>query len=234
MRQDFPAQRGSIAAARAHDQVGARAEFVLRVYAHLFAALSAFALIEIALFKGGVAREIAVFAGPRWLLVLGAFMVVGWLCTWTAHRVRSLPMQYLALAGYVAAEALIFVPLLYVADARAPGAISTAAYVSFAGFAGLTLVAFATRKDFSFLRGILLWGGLCAVIAIVAGAIFGWQLGTWFSVGMVAFAGAAVLYDTSRVLLHFPEDRAVAASLELFGSVALMFWYVLRLTSSRR
>ena len=51
---------------------------------------------------------------------------------------------------------------------------------------------------------------------------------------MVAFAGAAILYDTSNVLRHYPEDRYVAASLELFASTALMFWYVLRLLSSRR
>ena len=38
---------------------------------------------------------------------------------------------------------------------------------------------------------------------------------------------------TSNILLHYPEDRYVAAALELFASVALMFWYVLRLFMSR-
>ncbi len=51
--------------------------------------------------------------------------------------------------------------------------------------------------------------------------------------GMIAFAGAAILYDTSNVLHHYPEDRHVAAALELFASVALLFWYVLRLFMSR-
>jgi len=46
---------------------------------------------------------------------------------------------------------------------------------------------------------------------------------------MVALAGAAILYDTSNVVHHFPEDRHVAAALELFASVDLMFWYVLNL-----
>jgi hypothetical protein len=31
-----------------------------------------------------------------------------------------------------------------------------------------------------------------------------------------------------------PEDRYVAAALERFASIALMFWYVLRLHLSRR
>jgi len=63
--------------------------------------------------------------------------------------------------------------------------------------------------------------------------IFGFQLGMFFSVAMVVLAGAAILYDTSNVLLRYPEDQHVAASLQLFASVALMFWYVLRIFMSR-
>ncbi len=93
---------------------------------------------------------------------------------------------------------------------------------------------FFTGKDFSFLGGILKWLGVLAIIAIVVGVLTGFNLGTWFSVAMIGFAGAAILYDTSNVLHHYPEDRYVAASLELFASVALMFWYVLRLFMSSR
>ena len=102
------------------------------------------------------------------------------------------------------------------------------------GFAGLTAVAFTTRKDFSFLGALLRWGGIVAIVAIAAGVVFGFQMGTWFSVAMVGFAGAAILYDTSNVIHHYPEDRYVAASLQLLASVALMFWYVLRIFLSRR
>jgi FtsH-binding integral membrane protein len=105
--------------------------------------------------------------------------------------------------------------------------------VTLVGFTGLTFVAFVTRKDFSFLRGILMWAGVLALVAIVGGVVFGFQLGTWFSIAMVGLAGAAILYDTSNVIHRFPTDRYVAAALELFASVALMFWYVLRLFMSR-
>ena len=148
--------------------------------------------------------------------------------------IRSLGAQYAALAGYVVVEAVIFVPLLYAANRFAPGVISSAALVSFAGFSALTAIAFYTRKDFSFLRGILLWAGFGALALIVAGALFGFQLGTFFSVAMVVFAGAAILYDTSNIIHRFPEDRHVAAALSLFASVALLFWYVLRLFLSSR
>jgi len=46
-------------------------------------------------------------------------------------------------------------------------------------------------------------------------------------------AGAAILFDTSNILRTYPEDRYVSAALQLFASVALMFWYVLRLFMSR-
>ncbi len=123
--------------------------------------------------------------------------------------------------------------MLWIAFIKAPGAIQSAATITLIAFTGLTAVAFLSRKDFSFLGGILRWAGVLALVAIVGGLLFGFHLGTWFSVAMVGFAGAAILYDTSNVLRVFPEDRYVAAALELFASVALMFWYVLRLVMSR-
>ena len=120
-------------------------------------------------------------------------------------------------------------PLLYIADRYAPGAISSAAWCTGAGFAALTAIAFWGGKDFSFLGTLLRWGGFCALGAIVASVIFGFELGTFFSVAMVAFAGGAILYDTSNIIHRYPETRYVSAALELFASVALMFWYVLRL-----
>ena len=212
-----------------------RGRFISRAYNHLFGAIVAFVALEVFLFKTGMADRIAsVLLGGSWLLVLGGFMVVSWMARSVAHRSASKAAQYAALAGYVVAQAIIFVPLLYVAEHYAPGAIASAAMVTFLGFVGLSLVAFLTRKDFSFLRGILFWGGIVALVLVVAGVIFGFQLGTFFSVAMVGLAGAAILYDTSNILHHYPQDRYVAAALELFSSVALMLWYVLRLFLSRR
>lgn len=213
----------------------ARGAFVSRTYAHLFGAVSCFTLIEIFLFKTGLAETIArTFLGVSWLLVLGGFVVVSWLASKIAHTAESKPAQYASLAGFVVAESLIFVPLLYIANYRAPGVITSAAAVTFLGFAALTAIVFLTAKDFSFLRGILCWGGIVALVLIIAGAVFGFHLGTFFSVAMVALAGASILYDTSNILHHYPEDRYVGAALELFASVALMLWYVLRLFMSRR
>ena len=215
--------------------VSARAAFITRTYTHLFGAVLGFVLVEVFFFTSGLAEVMAnAMLGVNWLLVLGGFVLVSWLASGAAHRSTSAGVQYTALAGFVVAEAIIFVPMLYIAQYYAQGGvIESAATVTLLGFAGLTAVAFWTRKDFSFLGALLRWVILLALVAIVAAVLFGFELGTWFSIGMIGVAGAAILYDTSNVIHHFPEDRHVAASLALFASVALMFWYVLRLFMSR-
>lgn len=212
-----------------------RSTFVMRTYMHLVGAVMAFTAIEVALFQSGLAERIAAaFMGVSWMIVLGGFVLVSWFATRTAHSAATLPAQYLALGVFVVAEALIFVPLLYIANAYAPGAIQSAAVCTLIGFGGLTFVAWGTRKDFSFLRGILWWAGISALVAIVASVLFGFELGTLFSVAMVTLAGASILYDTSNIIRHYPEDRYVGAALQLFASVAMMFWYILRIFLNAR
>ena len=50
---------------------------------------------------------------------------------------------------------------------------------------------------------------------------------------LLFFAGAAILYDTSNIMHHYRLDQHVAASLALFASVALLFWYILQLLMNR-
>ena len=210
-----------------------RSQFIWRTYAHVVGAILAFAGVSAYLYSSGISASIAMPMLENWLWVLGAFMLVGFGASHVAHRLESRPVQYAALALFVFAEALIFAPLLFIAASVAPGVIESAAVTTIMGSVGLIAVAMITRKDFSFLRGLLVWGGILALVAIVASALFGWHLGTWFSIGMIGFAGAAVLYDTSNILHHYPQDRYVAAAMELFASIALMFWYILQFFMSR-
>ncbi|MEM7611348.1 MAG: Bax inhibitor-1 family protein [Pseudomonadota bacterium] len=212
-----------------------RSAFIWRTYAHVVGAILAFAVIEMYLFSSGIAANLAPRMAGNWMLVLGAFIIVGWAATYVAHRVESTAAQYAALAFFVVAEAIIFMPMLAMAMMLPGGAgmIESAATVTLMASGGLIAVAMITGKDFSFLRGLLVWGGILAIVGIFASLIFGFELGTWFSVAMIGFAGAAVLYDTSNILHHYPQDKHVAASLSLFASVAMMFWYILRLFMSR-
>jgi len=210
-----------------------RSNFIWKCYAHVVGAILAFAAVEIFLFTSGIAAAIAVPMLSNWWMVLGAFILGGWGASHVAHRIESTTAQYAALGFFVVLEALIFAPLLFLAYSIEPGMIDSAAGVTLLGCAGLIATVQITKKDFSFLRGMLVWVGMLAFVAIIGSMIFGFQLGTWFSVAMIGFAGAAVLYDTSNIIHHYPQDKYVAASLELFSSIALMFWYVLQLFLSR-
>jgi hypothetical protein len=64
---------------------------------------------------------------------------------------------------------------------------------------------------------------------IVASILFGFNLGVLFASVMVVMAAASILYNTSNVLHRYHPGQHVAASLSLFASVALLFWYILRL-----
>lgn len=212
----------------------ARSNFISRTYAHVAGAILLFTVIEMYLFNSGLIVPLSNWIlSFNWLIIVGALMLVGWLATHVAHSVTSKPLQYLALTAFVIAQAIIFAPLLAIAASMRPGIIENAVWITLLGTGGLTAVAFMTRKDFSFLRSILMWAGVLALVAIVAAVLFGFELGTWFSVAMIGFAGAAVLYDTSNIIHHYPEDRYVGAALALFSSIVLMFWYVLRLLMSR-
>lgn len=210
-----------------------RSSFIWKCYAHVVGAILAFAAIEVYLFQSGVSAAIAAPMLNNWYLVLGAFVLAGFGATHVAHRVQSISAQYAALAVFVVFESLIFAPMLYMAYMIEPGMIDSAAGVTVLGCVGLIATAMITGRDFSFLRGMLVWGGMLAMGGIVASMIFGFQMGTWFSVAMIGFAGAAVLYDTSNIMHHYPQDKYVAASMQLFSSIALMFWYILRMFMNR-
>lgn len=209
-----------------------RAAFVRKTYAHVAAALGIFALLEAALIQAGLGDRFLALLGTSqysWLLVLGAFMIVGYVANRWALSNTSSGMQYLGLALYVVVEAIIFLPLLTIAANHQPDAIGQAGVLTMALVAGITAVAFITRKDFSFLGPILGIGGMIAMGVIVAAILFGFTLGTLFSAVMVLFAGGAVLYSTSNILHQYNTTQHVAASLSLFASIALLFWYVLRI-----
>ncbi|MGG6269789.1 Bax inhibitor-1/YccA family protein [Leptolyngbya sp. AN03gr2] len=218
-----------------------RAQFIQKTYLHLAGAVGAFIGFEFLLFYTGIAEAITSFVASSrftWLAILGGFALLGWLSRSLAAKADSVQTQYVGLGLYMVAEALIFAPILYIAATFSdPTVIPTAAILTLLLFAGLTTVAFTTKKDFSFLGGILTIGGFIALGLIICSAIFGFTLGLIFSVVMVLFASAAILYDTSKIMHHYATHQHVAASLELFASVALLFWYVLRIVmalSSRR
>ena len=102
--------------------VESRSNFIWRTYGHVAAAILLFAGIETYLFSTGIALPMAQsMLQMNWLLILGGIMLVSWLATHVAHNVQSKPLQYVALVGFVVAQAIIFVPMLAIAISMQPG-----------------------------------------------------------------------------------------------------------------
>ena len=215
-----------------------RAAFIRKTYTHLALAILVFAGLVGYLVNTETARDLAfaMTGGYRWLFVLAAFMGVSWLAQSMAMSNTSRPLQYMGLILFVVAESIIFLPLLFMATYYSGGGVTTiakAGVVTLGLFLGLTSVVFLTRKDFSFLGPILGIGGFVALGFIVSGIVFGFNLGNIFAFAMVAFAGGAILYETSNMLHRYNTNQYVAASLGLFASVALLFWYLLSIFTGR-
>ena len=213
-----------------------RAAFIRRTYGHLAVALLAFTGLDYYLVHSPFAMKLAatMTSGFSWLLVLGAFMMVGYVADRMARSQTSEGIQYFGLGLYVVAEAIIFLPLLVMATVfhPDPSIVPTAGIMTLLLVGGLTATVFITKKDFSFLRGVLTIGFFVALGLIICSVFFGFSLGLIFSGAMVLLASCAVLYTTSNILHHYHPRQHVAASLALFAAIALLFWYILRILMS--
>jgi hypothetical protein len=219
----------------------ARAVFIRRTYAHLAGAILAFIGLEAVLLQVVTPEAVfGLFGGTPYslLFLLIGFIGASWLAQYWARSETSRSLQYLGLALYVVVEAVIFLPLLTYANAFYPGTIASAGILTLCMFGGLTAGVFLTRKDFSFLGPVLsivsfLALGVIIIACFIPGAMGG--LGMWFSFAMIALASGYILYQTSNIMLHYRTDQHVAAALALFSSVAMLFYYILRvLLASRR
>ncbi|HEX4414278.1 MAG TPA: Bax inhibitor-1 family protein [Lacipirellulaceae bacterium] len=220
-----------------------RRVFIKRTYIHLMLAIYAFVAFEWLFFAMGLEQPALQFLGTSrfaWLIVLGGFMGISYLANSWATSSTSRGMQYAGLSLYVIAEALIFVPLLAIArqqtvqvQGTSIGVIPAAAITTLVIFGGLTAFVFISKQDFSFLGAFLGLAGFSAIALIVVAMLFGLNVGIWFVWAMVVLASGYILYDTSNVLHRYRTDQYVAASLALFASVALLFWYVLQLFMRR-
>jgi FtsH-binding integral membrane protein len=211
-----------------------RAAFIRRTYAHLAGAVAAFAGLEAVLVNiPGIEGVVGLMLHAWWVVILLA-VVAGWLADYWAQSAASPGMQYMGLGLYVVVEAIVFLPLLYIAQHFVgEHVIASAGIFTVAIFAGLTVAVFITRSDFSYLGPILSCAGFLVMGLIVCSFFFPLMLGTWFSFAMVGLSCAYILYYTSNVLHHYRTDQHVAAALALFAAVALLFWYILRIFMSR-
>lgn len=219
----------------------ARTTFYQKTYLHVAAAVGALILFEAFLISTPAISipliNLMVGGKYSWLVVMALFMGASWIAEKWAHSNTSKGLQYAGLALTVVAYGLVFLPVLFLAmvQMNAPALVGQAGIITGGLVAGLTFVAFSTKKDFSFLGGFLKIAGFIAIGLIAASFFFdGLNLGTWFSGAMILVMGASILYQTSNIIHHYRPDQHVAASLGLFASIATLFFYVLRLLMALR
>ena len=214
-----------------------RSEFYKKTYLHVAGALGIFALFESFLIEqlfGEKMIQLLEKSQYSWLVVLGLFMGVSWIANKWAHSGSSRTMQYIGFAAYIIAEAIIFLPLIYMAvDFTDGSALKSAAITTAFLVLGISALAFYTKKDFSFLGKYLMIFGFIAMGTIVAGILFGFTLGVWFAGALAIYAGFSLLYSTSNLIHHYNPNQYVAVALSLFADIALMFYYILQIFMDR-
>ncbi|MBD0830952.1 Bax inhibitor-1/YccA family protein [Aestuariibaculum sediminum] len=212
--------------------------FYKKTYSHVAGGVLVFVLFEYLLLQSDAIVEfmLSMAQGWRWLLMLGGFMVVTNYAESMALKTADKNTQYLAYGVYILAQALLFVPLIYIAAFYMDSGteiLNQAAIVTLCLFTGLSAIVFVTKRDFSFLKAGLTVGFFIAIGLIIAGTLFGFNLGLWFSVGMCLLAAGSILYQTSNLVNNYSNDQYIPAALGLFASLMLLFWYVLRIFMSR-
>lgn len=234
---DYTEGRTSLVAATAGEEE--RSAFLVRTYLHLAGAIVAFVLLEGALLATGTADAVCSrlfqFGRFAWVVVLLAFIGAALVADGWARSGGSKLAQYAGLSLYVVVQAVIAMPLLWVAGQLSPVLVPAAGLVTLLGALALTGAVFWARRDFSFLRSFLAAGALVAIATVLAAIVFDFALGAWFAGAMVLFACGSILHTTSAVLHRYKPAQHVAASLALFAGVALLFRSVLHpFTASRR
>lgn len=259
----FAQSARSIPGAVATLGVSDRISFLRRTYAHLGFALIAFALLTGALFNYApqLTWKLSTLFGGSMMGMLGLVVVLVFLMYGAerlTHSSTSKGLQYAGLALGIVLQTFMLMPLIWILmlkfssfspeqvammragiatpalNGPALSVLIQAVVITLSIFIGLTLVVFITKKDFSFLRGILTIAGFAAIGVMLASILFGFSLGALFSGFVILLMAGYILYETSAIMKDFPPTAHVAAALMLFMTVATMFRFVLNLLISTR
>jgi hypothetical protein len=247
------AARRPIAGAVATLGVSDRVAFLRKTYGLLGVSLVGFALLTAGMMRFATEASLRfsswAFTGQlNWLIVIGLFMLVGYVAQRLAMSQTSRGLQLFGLGIFVAAESALLQPLLWVLIFRfgdrhmlrsgvllsgyAGPLLLQAVVITLAIFIGLTLTVFITKKDFSFMGGMLTVASFAVLGVILASMLFGFSLGAFFCGAVILIMAGYILYQTSLVMSYFPPTGYVAAALMLFSTIATLFWYVLQLLMS--
>ena len=218
---------GAESAARA--SVSERMGFVRKVYALFFAA-TLFAIGGVALGFAFPPLMLEAARHPWIVLILMLGGVMG------AQAVRHVPgLNLAALFGFTTLTGVIISPLIAVIRQVNPGSILAAGVLTVGIFGGLTAYVFISKRDFSFMRGLLVTGLIVIILTGLLNILIIGSSALYFA-GAVAtlllFSGF-VLYDTSNIIRRYPTNEYVAGALALYLDAFNIFLALLRILNSR-
>jgi modulator of FtsH protease len=221
---------GSLARTAAQASVSERLGFIRKVYALFFAA-TLFAIGGAWLGLNSPPVLQFAFEHPWIMLIMMMGGVFG------AQAVRHVPgVNLAALFGFTTLTGVMISPLLSILARTNPASIWQAGVLTVGIFGGLTAYVFVSKKDFSFLRGLMVTGLIVVILAgllnilIVGSSALGFAIS---AVTLLLFAGF-VLYDTSNIIRHYPTNEYVAGALSLYLDAFNIFLAILSLLNSDR
>lgn len=154
-----------------------------------------------------------------------------------AQAVRHVPgVNLFALFGFTTLTGLIISPFLYLVSLQNPASLWQAGIMTVGIFGGLTAYVFVTKRDFSFMRGMLFTGLIVVVLAGLLNAFLVGSSALGFGVAaasLLLFSGY-VLYDTSNIIQRYPVNEYVAGALSLYLDAFNIFLALLRLLNAGR
>jgi FtsH-binding integral membrane protein len=214
----------------AQASVEERMGFVRKVYALFFAA-TLFAI-------GGVGLALTVEPLQRFAFehpwIMFFIMIGGVFAAQAVRHVRGLNL--VALFGFTALTGVIISPLIGFVLAHNPASLWQAGLLTVGIFGGLTAYVFVSKRDFSFMRGMLTTGLIVVFLAVVLNLFIVGSSALSFGISCAAlllFSGF-VLYDTSNIIRRYPTNEYVAGALSLYLDAFNIFLALLRILNANR
>ena len=216
----------------ASDGAKARIDFVRSVYLWLMGGFAVAALG--ALSAPVIGRALISVAGGFWHWILFGVQFGSLLFASAVSRKKPLNRIAFGLFTYISG-AIAGIVALIVARGAGFTPVLTAFSLTGVVFLTLTVTAFVSKRDFSFLRNFVIVGVVVAVFGSLAAAIFHLETLSLVISGVAVIAfSAKLLWDTSAMLRTNDFGDPAGFALSLFVSLYNIFISLMNLLGGRR
>jgi modulator of FtsH protease len=173
------------------------------------------------------------YVPPAMVLPLVVVEVIMLISAFFIRRSRSRSIGYLFVYAFCFISGItIFPSIMHYTQVGGSGLVTTAFLLTVLIFGALTAYAYNSKRDFSFLGGMLFVGMLVLIgfslIGLFVPAILGGTLGLIIAGGGVLIFSGFILYDISQYKHGLADEEIPFAVLNLYLSFINLFLYLLR------